>query len=96
MNFGPEKSLSVIDLVTLFEEAFAKRITQEVVKQSIPESEWLMLDSSLARDYFKWEPTLSPPQAVRLTADWYSRFLNGMDAKALVLESISEFKVGKW
>lgn len=96
VNFGPEKSLSVMDLVTLFEEAFDKRITQEVVKPLIPESEWLMLDSSLAREYFKWEPSLSPSQAVRLTADWYSRFLNGMDAKALVLESISEYKVGKW
>jgi CDP-glucose 4,6-dehydratase len=96
VNFGPEKSLSVIELVSLFEEAFAKKINKKITEPSIPESEWLMLDSSLAKEYFNWEATLSPRQAVRLTADWYSRFLNGMDAQALVLESISEFKVGKW
>ncbi len=96
VNFGPSDSLSVIELLTLFEKAFRKKIAYEISNSSIPESESLTLDSGLARAYFGWEVSLPPAQAVQQTADWYSKFENGADAKELMLKEIAVYKVGKW
>ena len=96
VNFGPNESLSVMELHSLFEVAFDKRINLEFIKSTIPESESLTLDSGLARKYFGWEASLSPTQAVRQTADWYSKFANGQNAKRLILMEIAKYKVDKW
>jgi len=96
VNFGPEESLSVIELVNLFESAFGKKIVKEIVKSPIIESSWLSLDSSLAHQYFGWKTSLSPEQSVMQTADWYLKFSSGEDAKSLMLAEISKYKVGKW
>ena len=96
VNFGPEESLSVMELVHLFESAFGKKLVKEVVKSPIIESSWLSLDSSLARQYFGWKTSLSPEQSVMQTAEWYLKFSSGEDAKRLMLAEISKYKVGKW
>jgi CDP-glucose 4,6-dehydratase len=96
VNFGPEESLSVMELVNLFESAFGKKIVKEIVKSPIIESSWLSLDSRLAHQYFGWKTSLSPEQSVMQTAEWYLKFSNGEDAKSLMLAEISKYKVGKW
>ena len=96
VNFGPCDSLSVIELVKLFEDAFKKNIVQEIISSQIPESNWLALDSSLARKELKWRPSFSQASAVSQTAIWYSKFINGEDARDLIQSEISGFKVGKW
>jgi CDP-glucose 4,6-dehydratase len=96
VNFGPEESLSVIELVNLFENAFEKKIVKEIVKSPIIESSWLSLDTSLAHQYFQWKTSLSPEQSVMQTAEWYLKFSSGEDAKSLMLAEISKYKVGKW
>jgi CDP-glucose 4,6-dehydratase len=96
VNFGPEESLSVIELVNLFESAFGKKIASEIVKTPIIESSWLSLDSSLAHRFFGWKASLSPEQSVMQTAEWYLKFSSGEDAKSLMLAEISKYKVGKW
>lgn len=96
INFGPEESLSVIELVNLFESAFEKKIVKEIVKSPIIESSWLSLDSSLAHQYFGWKTSLSPEQSVMQTAEWYLKFSSGEDARSLMLAEISKYKVGKW
>jgi len=96
VNFGPDESLSVIDLISLFEVAFAKKIEFDVSESPLPESEWLALDSGLARKYFGWESSLSASQAINQTANWYSKFQSGEDAKELMISEILKYKVDKW
>ncbi len=95
-NFGPSDSLSVIDLVKLFESAFQKKIDQVTIPSEIPESNWLALDSSLAHDNLKWKCSFSQEKAVRETANWYSKFANGEDARDLMKTEICRYKIGKW
>lgn len=96
VNFGPDESLSVTELVRLFETAFGRKIELEESKSTFPESEWLRLDSSLARAYFGWESSFLAAQAVSQTANWYSKFESGVDAKELMRAEILKYKVGKW
>jgi len=96
INFGPIDSLSVIELVKLFEGAFNMRIVQEIVSSQISENTCLALDSSLARNKLNWQPSFSQASAVSQTADWYSKFIKGEDARKLMQTEISKFKVGKW
>ena len=96
LNFGPRDSLSVMEVVNLFEIAFQKKVTQELLKSSIPESEWLELDSELAHSYLGWHASISQIDAVRQTARWYSDFASGQDARELMAEELGRFKIGKW
>lgn len=96
VNFGPDESLSVSELVRLFEAAFGRKIELEESKSTFPESERLRLDSSLARAYFGWESSFSAAQAVSQTANWYSQFESGVDVKELMRAEILKYKVGKW
>jgi nucleoside-diphosphate-sugar epimerase len=85
-----------MQLLSLFEESFGRKINYEQRESSIPESKYLALDSSLAHTYLGWFAELSPIQAVSQTAEWYSNFEQGSDAKELVRQEISIYKVGKW
>jgi CDP-glucose 4,6-dehydratase len=96
VNFGPQDSMSVIELVKNFEKEFNHVILQEIVPSQIAESEWLALDASFAFSKLGWTPAYSQITAVSQTARWYSKFLQGESARELMLNQISDYKVGKW
>jgi CDP-glucose 4,6-dehydratase len=96
VNFGPEESLSVMELIALFESAYKRKIKHEIIESSIPESTSLSLDSTLAHRFFGWRPSLSPVESVNLTAEWYSKFADRVDAQELMLSEILKYRVGKW
>lgn len=96
VNFGPEDSVSVSQLVGFFEDVFGKEILTKITKSQIAESSWLSLDSTLANRYLGWKPSLSSSQAVSQTANWYSEFTAGVNAKTLMKSEISSYRVGKW
>jgi CDP-glucose 4,6-dehydratase len=96
VNFGPSESLSVMDLVRLFEQAFSRGISHVVTESPVQESSWLGLDSSLAQHIYGWQTSLTSAEVVLQTAAWYSNFKNGADAKDLMLVEISKFKADKW
>ena len=96
VNFGPRDSLSVMELLSLFEKAFKKKVTIERLTSSIPESEFLELNPGLANTFFGWKTSFSQSDAVSQTAKWYSNFAIGRDAKELMLEEVEKFKIGKW
>lgn len=96
LNFGPQDSMSVIDLVKNFEHEFNQRIIQEIVSSPMPESTWLALDSSFACSALGWNPSFSQLSAVSQTAKWYSKFLQGESARVLMQNEIANYKVGKW
>jgi CDP-glucose 4,6-dehydratase len=96
INFGPETSLAVADLVSIFEKAFKKSAVHEYSKSTIPESMTLELNARLANSFLGWRTTLPQADAVKQTAEWYSKFADGLDAQELMLEEIVNFKMGKW
>jgi CDP-glucose 4,6-dehydratase len=95
VNFGPDNSLSVIDLVKLFEDAFHKKVVQTLTPTKIPESPWLSLDASLARNLLGWNPLFSQLNAVSQTATWYLNHADGDDARELMRRDVSKYKDGK-
>jgi CDP-glucose 4,6-dehydratase len=96
LNFGPQDSMSVIDLVKNFEKEFNQGIAQEFVSSPMPESNWLALDAGFAYSKLGWKPSFSQLNAVSQTAKWYSKFLQGESARALMQNEIADYKVGKW
>jgi CDP-glucose 4,6-dehydratase len=96
INFGPSESLSVIELIRIFELSFKKKINYEIIKSNNYESIWLELDSKLAKDYLGWQTLLSPEDAINQTADWYLKFANGADSKQLMEQEITNYRLGKW
>lgn len=96
VNFGPQDSMSVIELVKNFEKEFNHEVLKEIVPSQIPEGEWLALDASFAFSKLGWFPAYSQITAVSQTARWYSKFLQGESARELMLNQISDYKVGKW
>lgn len=96
INFGPGVSLTVIELVNLFENAFNKRATHNYQEIAIPESERLELESNLAYSFLGWKPSISQRDAVKQTAEWYLKFASGRDAQELIFEEIANFKLDKW
>ena len=75
---------------------FGKKVVQEIIPSQIPESNWLALDSSMAYDELKRKCSFSQVSAVNQTANRYSKFANGEDARELMKTEISRFKVSKW
>ncbi len=91
-NFGPTTSLSVIDLIGQFEAAYNQKIRFNVSKSTIAETDWLELDSGLARRYLGWSTSMPSIEAVTRTAKWYSRFEDGAEALDLMCEDILDFE----
>jgi CDP-glucose 4,6-dehydratase len=96
INFGSSESLSVIELIRIFELSFRKKINYKIIEPNNYESVWLELDSKLAKDYLGWQTSFSSIDAINQTADWYSKFANGTDPKELMQQEILSYRTGKW
>jgi CDP-glucose 4,6-dehydratase len=90
VNFGPTDSLSVSNVLSLFQGVFGKEIAFEVVPSSISEHQYLRLNSQLALMNYGWEPVLTVNEAVYRTAKWYSDFSSGSDPRMLMLKEIED------
>ena len=95
INFGPNQSLSVEELIRVFEIAFMKKVKFMILPATINEADWLLLDSHLAENYLGWKPSLSIEEAINQTAQWYLKFIGGMSATDLMLEEITKYRGGK-
>jgi CDP-glucose 4,6-dehydratase len=76
-NFGPgaDDDRSVADVLDEM-KTFWPRLTWQVTKQPQPhEAQRLSLDSSRARNELGWQPVWALKEALRATAEWYSRYL---------------------
>lgn len=90
VNFGPADSLSVSNVLSLFQEVFRREIVFEVVPSSISEHHYLRLNSQLALKNYGWEPALTVNEAISRTADWYSDFSRGLDPRTLMVKEIED------
>lgn len=96
VNFGPKASLSVSELINLFENAIGKSAPFEFLESDIHEHGLLALDSHLAENYYGWIPTFTPDQSVIQTADWYRKYIGGRDAQELMRDDIAKYRGGRW
>jgi CDP-glucose 4,6-dehydratase len=98
-NFGPSKSedKNVRSLVTEFTKHFnnvGSESEENLHKKSV-ESNYLSLDSSLAKNDLNWSSKFQFEEAVSLTAEWYDSYLNRCNMSAITLEQIKLFTNGK-
>lgn len=91
INFGPTQSLEVKQIISLFEETFGKKIEYKVQESNFNEAKQLELNPQLAHDYLGWSTSLSPMGAITQTANWYLKFLNGKNARELMLVELLKF-----
>jgi CDP-glucose 4,6-dehydratase len=96
INLGPSESLTVMEVVGLFETAFNKKIKYNIIKSRIPESTRLELNSNLARDYLGWKTSYSTTEAINETAKWYAASASGANQKELMKSEITKFRKNKW
>jgi CDP-glucose 4,6-dehydratase len=95
-NFGPKDSLTVAELVGLFEESLNRQIPCEVLESNIQEHGRLALDSHRAESLLGWKPSLTPRQSIVQTADWYSKFIAGGDAQDLMRDEVTKHRGNVW
>ena len=91
INFGPSKSLSVSEVIRIFEKEFGNKINVVQAGSNIEESKHLELNSQLAKKSLNWNPYFTPEIAIAKTAIWYNQFFNGNDAQALMLKEIKNY-----
>ena len=88
MNFGPlaENQITVEEIISFSREVLPRnyKLEQQLTPGKYKESDYLLLDSELAKTQLGWEPLLGWKEAVSLSLDWYLDFQNGMTARELV------------
>ena len=88
MNFGPlaENQITVEEIISFSREVLPRnyKLEQQLTPGKYKESDYLLLDSELAKTQLGWEPLLGWKEAVSLSLDWYLDFQNGMTARELL------------
>jgi CDP-glucose 4,6-dehydratase len=88
-NFGPDKSLSVSETIDRFTKIVGD-ISQIVGQESeVREHIQLHLDSTKAKGELNWLPSYSTDESVNLAASWYIKYLQGEQARDLMLHDLS-------
>ena len=93
-NFGPtEASLSVKDVVKIFQQDFGRSVVIETVSSAKDlESQTLELSSELASIELSWKPFMSQEEAIRKTFEWWKIVLDDEDsALSQTKELINEY-----
>lgn len=95
LNFGPRPGapeITVGELATRAVTALRARPWRHEPDLNSIEARALGIDTSLARDLLGFESRLEAPAAVDWTMDWYRRWADGGDARALCEEQITRYE----
>lgn len=92
LNFGPDGSATVAEVLTDFVAALGSGRWAIDDGEHPHEAPTLALDASLAREALGWRPRLDLPTALGWTAEWYRAQLEGADLGALTLEQIARYE----
>jgi CDP-glucose 4,6-dehydratase len=93
-NFGPgdEAARTVGDLVEQLSTVWT-RPDIAYAPGSFPETHYLHLDSTKARELLGWKPPLSFAGTVELTANWYRDFASNPEkASQITLDQIEHYR----
>lgn len=95
VNFGPadRAALPVVDLVSLFLEAWGPCRTRVVVEEDRTgaEAATLQVSSALARASLGWQALWSAPRAVAESARWYRAWAAGEDAAGVTRDQVAAY-----
>lgn len=91
INFGPNESLSVKQLINIFESSFGRSANYKVSESSFNEAQYLKLNSELAFSYLNWSPFYKSAEAISKTAKWYLDFLYGNNALELMTQELLQY-----
>ena len=95
-NFGPERSdeRAVVEVATAITKALGRgRIDiAEGADGGLHEAKMLRLDCTRARVELGWVPALAFDDCVRLTADWYAGWADGVAATTLCRDQIARYE----
>jgi CDP-glucose 4,6-dehydratase len=95
LNFGPKSSMSVKELIDLFNSHLEIKCELNVSGDGFREHGRLALDSHLAEEYLGWVPRYSIEESVARTASWYRNFLAGADVPKLMSDEIDMYFGGR-
>jgi CDP-glucose 4,6-dehydratase len=93
-NFGP--SINVENSVRRVVEVAAAKWGTEAnwkfdTEENVHEAEYLLLDSSKARDQLKWDDKLTFHESVEWTIDFYKRAFRGENARSILEQQVSKY-----
>jgi CDP-glucose 4,6-dehydratase len=93
-NFGPslESQVSVREIlehVTFWADDFQLHESSSLLQYK--ESQYLLLDSSLAAQYLDWTPKLDWKTSVNMTLEWYRNYYSGADPTQLMQKDIDQY-----
>ncbi|CAB4335578.1 unannotated protein [freshwater metagenome] len=97
INFGPiiKDQVSVSEVVKEVQNKLqppnSLRIDESPQELKYEESEFLLLDSTLAESELGWRSVLNWKESIDMTLSWYSDFYNGIPALKLVQRDIELF-----
>jgi len=94
LNFGPnDRNLSVREVVEIFRRSFSGKLSVVYSNNVIQsESKYLGLNANSAKEILNWTTTVSQEVAVRMTANWWSKFIDlDVDSKDLCLQDMEFF-----
>jgi CDP-glucose 4,6-dehydratase len=87
-NFGPEKSLSVSETIGKFTKIIGDFLQIAEQESEVREHIQLHLDSTKAKIELNWLPSYSTDESVSLAASWYIKYLQGKQARDLMLHDL--------
>ena len=91
-NFGPEKSISVLETINRFLAIMGSEL--QIVDKPTPIQEHidLQLDNAKAKSKLSWFPYFSTEETINKAAIWYMKNLQGEKARNLMLYDLSEHR----
>ncbi|KNZ31091.1 MAG: CDP-glucose 4,6-dehydratase [Methylibium sp. NZG] len=97
-NFGPrtDEAATVGDVITLARQTYGRGEWRNEAQAGAPhEAGWLALDVARARERLGVSPRWSLNEGVLRTMNWYRRFAEGADARALCEADIAAFEAAR-
>lgn len=92
-NFGPDEQNKrpVSWIVNKFYELWGKQFIWDLDNSHPPESNYLQLDSTKAKQNLGWHPKTNLDLALKWTVDWYKQYKNNNDMRRFTETQINNF-----
>jgi CDP-glucose 4,6-dehydratase len=90
-NLGPLESLSVSEIIKIFEKTYSKKLRVTQPNSIYLESSSLTLNTEKARSELKWKPFFSPINTIENTADWYLNKRFGQNLEKIIETDIQDY-----
>lgn len=91
VNIGPQNSLSVKEVIDLFQSEIESNIEIQIDKTTILEHRFLSLDTDLALSELGIKHIHDSRSAILLTANWYGDYIKGENSQKLMIKQIESY-----